>query len=249
MSSTTTSSIATPNQTTRPTTTASSVDSRPTSSATTENSRPQSSASSLKARNNDEISLYTTCFRLFEGKNKGHIETKDLGPLMRICLFSPSDRQLKEYLLEMDLVADEYIPLDQFLLLVGRLDLPVIESKNELILSFEIWDPDQRGYVTVSTMRNILANHGDPADITPEEIEEIMNTFAEDIPPIPQQKKLDQTTSSTSNTATPEPQQQELPEKVIYYDKFLRACLSNVTIHEKPVKKKKRSKSKSPVKR
>lgn len=222
----------------------------------------------------DMIKLYTNVFKMWEvTKPKKHILAKDLVTVMRALLKNPSDRQMKQYMEQIQLNG-EHLSLDQFIRFMGTCDCPNFDDRKTLVRAFEVFDPEQTGYLPVKTFRQVLMSYGDPNDISAEEIEEMINTFGEVIPPIPTKKSTNgestpptsnggsvastarsnvtaasSSTAQTSQTAQPtaDGNPEAEAEKFIFYGKFIKACLSNTTIHEKPVKK--RSKSKSPKKK
>jgi Ca2+-binding EF-hand superfamily protein len=117
-------------------------------------------------------------FRLFESKPKDFIPSKDLGMLLRTQLKNPSELQVAQYLKEIDPDNNGFVSLEAYLKLMANPEVPDPETQSAVLEAFEVFDPDQKGTMSATELRNVLTNIGDK-DLTDEEISELIRTFAD----------------------------------------------------------------------
>ncbi|KAL0488637.1 calmodulin [Acrasis kona] len=139
-----------------------------------------STASAVRDVNSEALrKQWTEGFRLFESKPKDFIPSKDLGMLMRTQLKNPSDSQVLQYIRELDPDNHGYISLDGYLRLMANPDVPDPDSQLAVLEAFEVFDPEQKGTMSATELRNILVNIGEK-DLNDDEIMELIRAFSDD---------------------------------------------------------------------
>merc|ERR1712198_346907 len=105
----------------------------------------------------DEIKCLKNCFDLFDAKKQDSLSADDLDEILRAMGFRPSKEEL------MDILAED----------------PDIDTmKRELKDAFRIYDKDGQGFITMDTLRALIAELLAP--LTDEELDGIIAELDED---------------------------------------------------------------------
>merc|ERR1711868_6746 len=94
---------------------------------------------------NDEIKCLKACFDLFDTKKQDFLSADDLGEIMRVMGFRPTEEELKELLLEIDEDGSGEIEFAEFCQLCATflVEDPDMETmKRELKDAFRIYDKE-----------------------------------------------------------------------------------------------------------
>ena len=120
------------------------------------------------------IDVALNLFKKFDKGAKGYVEAKDLGTMLRLLEFNPTERELRDMIdkLEEDpLNPKGMITRDAFLVCVAKKSRDP-DTIDELIQSFKLFDRDGSGYIEEKDLRFILCKMGD--GLTDEEIDNFM---------------------------------------------------------------------------
>ncbi|KAL7322333.1 hypothetical protein PS15p_211964 [Mucor circinelloides] len=107
----------------------------------------------------DQMMLEETreAFMLFDKDNNGTIDVSELGAVMRSLNMSPTESELKDMINEVDGNGNGSIEFDEFVAMLSR-KRRGLESQEEIIETFRVFDRDGDGYISESELRNIMAS-------------------------------------------------------------------------------------------
>merc|ERR1712110_46909 len=109
---------------------------------------------------NDEIKCLKTCFDLFDSKKQDFLSADDLDEILRAMGFRPSKEELMDILAEVDEDGSGEIEFGEFCQLCAKFlveDPDVDTLKRELKDAFRIYDKDGQGFITMDTLRALIA--------------------------------------------------------------------------------------------
>merc|ERR1711997_173110 len=130
---------------------------------------------------NDEIKCLKTCFDLFDSKKVEFLSADDLDEILRAMGFRPSKEELQDILKEIDEDGSGEIEFGEFCQLCAKFlveDPDVDTLKRELKDAFRIYDKDGQGFITMDTLRALIAEL--PSPLTDEELDGIIAELDED---------------------------------------------------------------------
>ncbi|KAJ3373634.1 Dynein regulatory complex protein 8 [Allomyces arbusculus] len=118
-------------------------------------------------------------FSVFDKSRSGTCDIREAGTLLRAMGVYPTEAKLKDIVMQiLDPVQPTVMTLDQFL----RVAWPLIaaqadprDSDDVLYRAFLTLDKDQRGYLDVETIKQMLSTMGEP--MTAEELEEMVSSI------------------------------------------------------------------------
>merc|ERR1711973_396110 len=119
----------------------------------------------------DEIKCLKNCFDLFDAKKQDFLSADDLDEILRAMGFRPSKEEL------MDILAE----IAEFCQLCAKFlveDPDIDTMKRELKDAFRIYDKDGQGFITMDTLRALIAELLAP--LTDEELDGIIAELDED---------------------------------------------------------------------
>ena len=120
----------------------------------------------------ERIDICNQLWKKFDKGNTGFIHEKDLGTMLRLLEYNPTERELiemKELLKSVDPQGDpEKISKEGFFSCVARKERDT-DSKEELENCFKIWDPQNSGLIEEKLFRYMMCKMGDT--FTNEEID------------------------------------------------------------------------------
>ena len=99
-------------------------------------------------------------FNLFDKNGDKTISTKELGIVMRLLGIDPTEAELQEMINEVDTDHNETIEFSQFINLMAR-KIKDVDSEEELIAAFKVFDKDGSGYISSTELRHIMTNLGE----------------------------------------------------------------------------------------
>ena len=108
----------------------------------------------------DEIKVLKICFNLFDTKKQEFLDAEDLGEILRVFGFRPSEEELHEILLEIDEDGSGEIEFGEFCQLCAKflVEEPDEETmKAELKEAFRVYDKEGQGFITTLQLREIIS--------------------------------------------------------------------------------------------
>jgi calmodulin len=109
------------------------------------------------------IDLALQLFKKFDKGNKGYVEGKDLGAMLRLLEYNPTDRELKEMIAKLEDDPNNpkgIITKDGFLTCIAKKERDT-DSIDELIQCFKIFDTEGKGLIEEKVLRYVLCKMGD----------------------------------------------------------------------------------------
>ena len=118
---------------------------------------------------NDE---FREAFALFDKDGDGKIDSKELGTVMRTLGLKPTQDELQGLIEEFDLDGDQMIDYDEFVKVMTQ-QSSEMDTEEEIIKAFSIFDKDNTGFISAAELRHILSNLDEKID--EQEINQIIN--------------------------------------------------------------------------
>ena len=107
----------------------------------------------------DEIKVLKICFNLFDTKKQEFLDAEDLGEILRVFGFRPSEEELHEILLEIDEDGSGEIEFGEFCQLCAKflVEEPDEETmKAELKEAFRVYDKVGQGFIFNGIMTHLF---------------------------------------------------------------------------------------------
>ena len=123
----------------------------------------------------DEIKCLKNCFDLFDSKKQDFLSADDLDEILRAMGFRPSKEELMDILAEIDEDGSGEIEFAEFCQLCAKFlveDPDIDTMKRELKDAFRIYDKNGEGFITMDTLRALIAELLAP--LTDEELDGII---------------------------------------------------------------------------
>lgn len=122
---------------------------------------------------NESLDKQKEAFSLFDKHGVGTISSKDVGNVMRSLGRNPSEKELVEFLIEVDPTEEGTVELDMFLKLMSN-HIPLMDPTEELLEAFQVLDNDNTNMGSISTqeLRDILINNGEK--LSEDEVDELL---------------------------------------------------------------------------
>jgi len=124
----------------------------------------------------EQIKAYKEAFALFDKKNLGWISTKELGQVMRSLRMNPTEQDLQDMIHEVDQDNNGQLSFDEFLLMMAKKSKDT-DMMERAIDAFRVFDKQNKGFLGVNDIRNILLNLGEK--ISANEVEELLADLEE----------------------------------------------------------------------
>ncbi|XP_020604205.1 calmodulin-A-like [Orbicella faveolata] len=120
-----------------------------------------------------QIADFKEAFALLDKDGDGTITTKELGILMRSLGENPTEQELEQIILEIDMDGNGIIDFREFLHLMET-RMKGTDTEAELREMFKVFDMDGNGYISAEEFKWTMMNLGQ--QLTEEEVEEIIKT-------------------------------------------------------------------------
>ena len=111
----------------------------------------------------EQVAEMKEVFNIFDVDGDNTISTKELGKVMNSLGQNPNDAELKELIQEYDNDGNGTLDFPEFLELMAK-KLKQIDTEEELVEAFKIFDRDQDGLLTKSDLKNIFKILGEQVD-------------------------------------------------------------------------------------
>lgn len=109
----------------------------------------------------EQIAELRETFLLFDKDGDGTVNSDELGTVMRQLGQEPSEEELRQMIAEVDEDGSGEIEFEEFCtMMANRMNQP-IDSPQELIEAFEIFDDEKRGYITMEEFRSVMTTLGE----------------------------------------------------------------------------------------
>jgi len=124
----------------------------------------------------EQIKIYKEAFSIFDKNNSGFISAKELGQVMRSLKMHPTEHELADMIHEINQNDNGQISFDEFLLMMAKKskDPDLLEKALE---AFRVFDKQNKGFIAVNDVRNILLNLGEK--LSANEVEELLSDLEE----------------------------------------------------------------------
>lgn len=120
---------------------------------------------------NEQIAFCKKTFSIFDTEKNGYIPTENLGKVIRILGFNPTKSELMDMKNKYNIDSDK-IHFNDFLEAV-YLKMNDTDSPEELQEAFKVFDYQNNGYITTTTLKVIINNLGE--NLSEEEVNEMVN--------------------------------------------------------------------------
>ena len=120
----------------------------------------------------EHILQYRKAFAICQKEEDGKIYLEDLGVVMRSMGQNPTEAELQEMINEADIDNKGSIEFHEFLNMMER-KIDYIDSEDEVIDAFRVFDQDGSGLVSAAELREVLTSLGEK--LTEEEVEELFS--------------------------------------------------------------------------
>jgi len=119
----------------------------------------------------DQIEEFKEAFKLFDMDADGGISAKDLTTTMRMLGQNPTEAEIEELIMAVDMDGSRSVDQPEFFRLMA---MPLVQkdTEEEFIQAFEMFDKNKTGKLGVEELQVILLNLGEK--LTDEEVEEIL---------------------------------------------------------------------------
>jgi calmodulin len=118
-----------------------------------------------------EVEQYKEVFQVFDKDGTGDITASELGEVMRELGLNPSEAELRDLVSEVDVNNDGVISFEEFLGLMSQ-TVKDMDTEQELLKAFEVFDKDGSGTISSDELRNVLKSLGE--NLTDDEVEEMI---------------------------------------------------------------------------
>lgn len=103
----------------------------------------------------EQIREYNDAFQAFDKDGNGYITTKELKSLMRCLGCNPTDSEVQQIINEVDADGNGKIDFPEFVQLMEKMTKPK-DEENAALDAFRVFDPEGRGYIPSTILREIL---------------------------------------------------------------------------------------------
>ncbi|XP_063428900.1 neo-calmodulin-like [Mytilus trossulus] len=107
-----------------------------------------------------QVEEFRQAFKLFDKDGDGTVSTNELGVVMRSLGQKPTDEELHAMINEVDEDGNGEIDFDEFLSMIAK-KMGDIDSEEDLIQAFRIFDTNRTGYITAQEFREVMMNLGE----------------------------------------------------------------------------------------
>jgi len=119
----------------------------------------------------EQSAEFKEAFSLFDKQSNGTITTKELGTVMRTLGQNPSPEEIEGFVKEVDSAGKGTLDFAKFLSVMAK-NFKDVESEEDLVDAFKVFDRDGNGFISASELRHVMANLGEK--LTDEEVDEMI---------------------------------------------------------------------------
>lgn len=105
------------------------------------------------------LDVINQLFKKFDKSESGFILSKDLGTMLRLLEFNPTDKEINNMLQTLDIKEDK-LTKEEFLTCVARKSRDS-DTIDEFLNAFKIFDTENKGVIEEKVLRYVLCKTGD----------------------------------------------------------------------------------------
>jgi calmodulin len=117
------------------------------------------------------IDVAANLFKRFDKGKKNAVAIKDLGNMMRLLGYNPTEKEIKEMIAKLDVAATGFFTKEEFLACLARKERDS-DTIQELVNAFRVFDADSNGKIEEKYMRYILCKMG--SGLTDDEMDNLL---------------------------------------------------------------------------
>lgn len=119
----------------------------------------------------EQLEELKEAFSMYDLDGDGVITTRELGSVMRTVGLNPTEAEILNFIKEADTDNSGSINFEEFsVMMVDK--MRNIDSEEDIIEAFKVFDMDNKGYITVHELRHIMTNLGEK--LTDQEVTDMM---------------------------------------------------------------------------
>ena len=118
-----------------------------------------------------QIAEYREAFSFFDKDNDGTITAKELGAVMRLLGYNPTDADLTDMINDVDLNRNGSIEFGEFIVMMAR-SMKEMDQDDEIREAFRVFDLNRDGYISSKELGQMMGNLGE--QLTPQELEDMI---------------------------------------------------------------------------
>ncbi|KAL5499920.1 hypothetical protein EMCRGX_G011392 [Ephydatia muelleri] len=118
-----------------------------------------------------QIAEYKEAFVFFDKDGDGTITAKELGAVMRLLGYNPSETDLEDMISDVDLDRNGTIEFGEFVAMMAR-NVKEADQDEEIKEAFRVFDLNGDGYISSNELGQIMGNLGEK--LTPQEVDDMI---------------------------------------------------------------------------
>lgn len=119
----------------------------------------------------EQLEELKEAFAIYDLNGDGIITTRELGSVMRALGLNPTEAEILNFIKEMDTDNDGSINFQEFSIMMAD-KMKNIDTEEDIIEAFKVFDMEKKGYITVHELRHIMTNLGEK--FTEQEVNDMM---------------------------------------------------------------------------
>jgi calmodulin len=119
----------------------------------------------------EQLEELKEAFAVYDLDGDGKITTRELGSVMRALGNNPTEAEILNFIKEIDTNKDGSICFNEFAAFMKD-KYKKIDSPEDIIEAFRVFDVEGKGYITVEELRNAMTNLGEK--LTEKEVKEMI---------------------------------------------------------------------------
>ncbi|KAG5181716.1 yellow cameleon 2.60 [Tribonema minus] len=122
----------------------------------------------MREATEEELEDYREAFNNFDKDQSGEIDEYELGTVMRSLGYNPTDEQLHDMMLKVDIDGNGSISFDEFVIMMRKCEVET-DFDREITEAFKVFDKDGSGSIDKEELTAIMKGLG--ANLSDQEIE------------------------------------------------------------------------------
>lgn len=110
--------------------------------------------------NSEQLDELKEAFTIYDKDGDGFITTKELGTVMRALGQNPTEADLLDKILEIDISKTGKLNFKDFCTVMSKKMKP-ITSKEDISAAFRVFDIDNNGFISAHELRHVMTNLGE----------------------------------------------------------------------------------------